>query len=305
MRGRLGTWALVAGLAALAACGGEPTATTQDSFTIQDFVTDAYGVVTAGTSPSAAVAGNKLAGVAAAAGDPVMVQGVLRTGAPEAGTGGPTATFALQSSILTGLPAKIRVSSSAPFTRLVLGVQGTTGYWEINLPTAVTELQLVVTGATTLPSTAFQLRALVGDANGLGQPAVQNVQAVDLTHADVVVILRWNAYSDVDLHVTDPKGQEIYFANKTSPEGGHLDLDSNPACDIDGVNQEVISWPINSAPIGDYKVVVDYWSDCGVARSDYTVTYMVRGQQAQVVSGSFEGPTSPSAEHEIATLHFP
>lgn len=305
MRRGLRRSTVVVGLAALAACGGEPTTATQDSFSIGDFVTDAYGVVTNGGSPSAPATANKAAGVAAAAGDPLIVQGALRAGSPEAGAGGPTATFTLQSSILTGLPAKIRVAGAAPFTRLVLAVQGATGYWEVNLPSAVTELQLVVTGAADLPSIAFQLRAAVGDANGLGQPAVQNVQAVDLSHADVVVILRWNAYSDVDLHVTDPNGHEVYFANKTSPEGGHLDLDSNPACNIDGVNQEVVSWPINSAPAGDYKVVVDYWSDCGVPRTDYTVTYVIRGQQAQVVTGYFEGPTSASAEHEVATLHVP
>lgn len=49
----------------------------------------------------------------------------------------------------------------------------------------------------------------------------------------------------------------LYFANPRSSDGGQLDLDSNPACRIDGVNQEVITWPLGRASAGEYKIEVD------------------------------------------------
>ena len=300
------SWMLLGALGTgVAACEGEPTGFS-GSVSIERFFAGAYAVMPDGVSPSAAPGAPKLVPpIHRAAADPVLVNAVLRTGTWETGAGGANATLALESSVVTGLPAKLRVTGDAPFSRIVIAVPGASDFWELTLPAPVTEIQVIATGSSAIPNAEFSMEAVVGTANGLGAPAQQTVHAVDLANADVAVILRWNAYSDVDLHVTDPKEQEVFFANPTSPEGGRLDLDSNPACRIDGVNQEVITWPAGAAPVGSYKIVVDYWSDCGVARSDYTVTYMVRGQTVQTVNGNFEGPTSASARHEVATFVVP
>ncbi len=298
---RLGRTALGAALVAVGACGGEPTGFSA-SVSVNRFFAGAYAVMPNGAAPAA---GPKAGAAAAAPADPVLINAVLRSGTWEVGAGGPVATLTLQSSIVTGMPARLEVSGDAPFSRIVLAVPGSADYWEITLPSEVTQIQVVVTGSSSIPNTQFSMQAGVGSATGLGRVAEQSVHAVDLGNVDVAVVLRWNAYSDVDLHVIDPNGHEVYFASPSSPEGGRLDLDSNPACHIDGVNQEVVTWPLNAAPIGQYRIVVDYWSDCGVPRSDYAVTYMVRGRTVQVVNGAFEGPTSPSAQHEIGTFAFP
>ena len=47
---------------------------------------------------------------------------------------------------------------------------------------------------------------------------------------DVQATLLWNGDSDLDLHVTDPSGTDIYYLNKTSSTGGQLDHDDIPAC---------------------------------------------------------------------------
>jgi hypothetical protein len=105
---------------------------------------------------------------------------------------------------------------------------------------------------------------------------------------DVQVTLSWNADSDTDLHVVAPGNDEIYYARRESPSGGQLDLDSNAGCQIDGVRNENITWPLGRAPRGQYIVRVDYWSSCNVGRTDYTVRVNNSGS-VQVVSGSFTG----------------
>jgi len=290
-------------LGSVLGCSGELTGFT-GQVSVRRFFAGVYAVMPAG-APSTALAKDGLLAAAAAPGDPVIVNAVVRDGAYPKLSTAPLATVLLESSIITGLPAKLRVQADAPFTRIVLTVPGSIDYWELQLPAPVTDIQVVPTGSSSIPNTTFTMETAVGGPGGYGKGEVSNVHAVDLANSDVAVILRWNAYSDVDLHVTDPKGIEVYFGRTSSPEGGRLDLDSNPACNIDGVNQEVITWPSNQAPPGEYKVQVYYWSDCGVARSDFSVTFMARGRTLQVVDGSFTGLGSPNRGQEVARLTFP
>jgi hypothetical protein len=93
--------------------------------------------------------------------------------------------------------------------------------------------------------------------------------AQELGTGDVQVTLRWNKTADLDLHVFDPDGEEIYFGNPSSSSGGRLDVDANG--DRDSEDQctnttsspvENIFWPTGGAPKGGYVVQVDYFSEC-------------------------------------------
>jgi hypothetical protein len=293
---------------AAASCGGDPTGFS-GQVSAKRFFAAVHAVLPGAPGGAAGlVAGTDKRGialVASAAAEPTMVSGTLQVGRYPTAAGAPGAAVDLESSIVTGMPAKLRVSGDAPFTRIALTVPGAEDYWEIVLPAPAFDVQVVATGASSIPNTSFTMDVAVGNEAGYGKSGQEAVQAVDLANSDIAVILRWNAYSDVDLHVTDAKGVKVYFANPRSSDGGQLDLDSNPACNIDGVNQEVITWPLARAPFGEYKIEVDYWSDCGVARSDYGVTFMVRGRTVQVVNGFFEGRTSAAAHHEVARFTFP
>jgi hypothetical protein len=105
---------------------------------------------------------------------------------------------------------------------------------------------------------------------------------------DVQVSVSWDAPSDVDLHVVEPSGEELWYGNSGSATGGQLDVDSNRACEIDGKQIENIRWP-GRAPAGTYTVRVDYWNSCGVGRTNYLVTVR-NGTSTQTFTGFFTGP---------------
>jgi hypothetical protein len=105
---------------------------------------------------------------------------------------------------------------------------------------------------------------------------------------EVQVQVSWNAASDVDLHVVEPGGEEIYYGNSASATGGQLDVDSNAGCAIDGRQIENIRWT-SGAPNGLYVVRVDYWDSCGVALTNYSVTVRNGPQVIGPISGVFTG----------------
>lgn len=107
---------------------------------------------------------------------------------------------------------------------------------------------------------------------------------------DVQVTLTWDNTSDLDLWVTDPSGEKIYYANSTSASGGELDFD-----DTDGFGPENIYWPLGEAPAGEYFCQVHYYSGTGTA--NYTVRIQAFGQVNQ-----YEGSLNPDEVADIATF---
>jgi|CXWL01.1.fsa_nt_gi hypothetical protein len=137
---------------------------------------------------------------------------------------------------------------------------------------------------------AFDIRVqLVDDAGNVGSPLGKSFTTQEVAAGSVTVGLSWDTPTDVDLHVVNPLGHEIYYGNR-SADGGSLDLDSNAGCGIDGTNNEHVSWP-DAAPNGEYIVRVDFWSDCETANApghpaNWTVTTTVCGE-TQTYSGHF------------------
>jgi len=88
-------------------------------------------------------------------------------------------------------------------------------------------------------------------------------------YGDVQITLAWNNTADLDLHVIDPYGEEIYWNNDYSSSGGILDVD-----DIDGYGPENIYWGEGQAPYGNYEVYVHHyvWDESGYpVTSNYSV----------------------------------
>ena len=84
------------------------------------------------------------------------------------------------------------------------------------------------------------------------------------------VSLSFNNNTDVDLYVVRPNGQVIYYGNTGGSDWG-LDLDSNAACSIDGINQENIFFPTNLLLEGKYEVWVNLYENCNHVATTWNV----------------------------------
>ena len=107
---------------------------------------------------------------------------------------------------------------------------------------------------------------------------------------DVQVSLTWNTTADLDLWVTDPAGERIYYGNRTSASGGQLDVD-----DRSGFGPENVFWPTNGAPAGTYTVQVDHYS--GASPSAWRVTTVVAGR-----TQTFTGSVSTNQTDAVTTF---
>jgi hypothetical protein len=212
------------------------------------------------------------------------VSASLVGGAPPTATDGPIVTVTTNASIIPGGTTRVRLDGDRNFTTALIAVDGIGGYYRVTLPTAVLTAELLVTFSQELEATQFELSV------GAGGPIVTApVEVVNVGTGDVQVSLSWNSDADVDLHVFDPSGEEIFWSHRDSASGGELDLDSNAACSSDGPRNENITWPAGHAPSGTYRVAVDYWSNCTAAATAYAVTVNVKDRAPMTFTGNFTG----------------
>lgn len=198
--------------------------------------------------------------------------------------------------IITGGTAQVAAQTSDPqgpddVIGLIVAVQGFSGYFQKPLPggAGTVPLTLRLDPNAGIPG-AQQLNlriAAVDRAGNVSDYLTHRLTTIEVMSGDVQVSVSWDIPVDVDLHAIEPSGEEIYYGHRTSATGGRLDLDSNPACSLDNVNNENISWPTGQSPEGEYIVRVDYWNDCSVTVPvNYTVTIKYCGE-VHVFNGAF------------------
>ena len=91
------------------------------------------------------------------------------------------------------------------------------------------------------------------------------------TPGALVFTLRWDTEADLDLHVVDPAGDEIYWGDiSPAGSGAILDFDSNAGCVIDGRRQENVIWQATPPP-GQYLVRVDTPALCAATYANWVV----------------------------------
>jgi len=80
----------------------------------------------------------------------------------------------------------------------------------------------------------------------------------------VVVRLAFGAAADLDLYVTDPLEEAVYFGNTPARSGGRLEADLR--CDAAAPRVETVVF--DPAPAGRYRVGVDFPERCNGGRGD-------------------------------------
>ena len=220
----------------------------------------------------------------------------LRGSVPSDGDGPAVASLVLKTNdIWPGDPNKPISGSLGPTaTAVALGMSGDPGFWivrsgppDFSTPTLPSFLATASFAPALVPGEyALEARAVDG-AGRFGPPSRQILTALAAppsstgTASRLVVMLTWDTEADLDLHVVDPAGEEIFHGDSTtldtfSPGGssassyGYLDGDSNADCAGDGARQENVIW-VGTPPSGHYVVRVDTASLCGEAIARFAV----------------------------------
>ena len=196
----------------------------------------------------------------------------------------------------------------AAATSVALTLEGDVGYWIVpaglpsvlaaGSPTFTAELSF----SSTLPAGRQMFVARAVDGAGHFGAALAKPLDVTVTARPAgrfVISLKWENAADLDLHVTDPRGVEIWKRNINSYEppppdmpeapntphaGGLLDVDSNASCVADGRHAENVVYA-DAPPSGHYTVRVDTSSLCGTPTSHWRVEGILGG----VSLGAAEG----------------
>lgn len=224
---------------------------------------------------------------------------------PDAGAPQPPPVVAVvQATNLTVRPGQrakeFRGSVSYNATTVAIGLRGDRGYWlvpidapDVDLPPNLTFHATADFGTDLVPGTRELVFAGV-DAQGRYGPA----RALPLTvvsglpTAPLAVVLDWDRPVDLDLVVRLPDGTTLTHRGIRDASGAvrrandgdaRIDLNSNPGCVLDGVQQEAATFPAPTA--GAYDVRVHMFAACGQPVTAWRVRVLRAGEVVREARG--------------------
>ncbi|MDB4286080.1 hypothetical protein N9933_02140 [bacterium] len=175
---------------------------------------------------------------------------------------------------------------------VLVSMEGEDGYFRNNIPSG-SNVSLTMLLDQSLIQNAISILFSIEDKKGnVSEPYIVPIKRVDAGTGNLQVSLSWDIDNDLDLHLVQPDGEEIYYGNDASGTGGLLDTDSNAACWIDGVRNENITYGEGAVVLaGDYIVRVDNYEEClfGGAKTNFSVVAYVEGKIVATTSGSNPG----------------
>jgi len=120
---------------------------------------------------------------------------------------------------------------------------------------------------------------------------------------DVGVTLTWGKKVDLDLYVTDPNGVTVFYGDKTPANTkGVLDVDRKCSNIDEGSLVENIFWPAEQAPGGEYKVKVEFYSNCG--ETSTPISFNVKTVINGVTKTYSKSVTNVDDEVDVTTFRF-
>jgi hypothetical protein len=125
-----------------------------------------------------------------------------------------------------------------------------------------------------------------------GNGLAEKIQGVEVKVGDPQFTLIWDTQADMDIHVFEPGGSEIFWDKPHGKMGGELDVD-----DTDGLGPENVYWVVDQTeegnpvigrgPAGKYQWYVNYYGGHGGAAGPTKWKVRVKhGEQVEVFEGT-------------------
>ena len=236
---------------------------------------------------------------------------------PEATTEEEMGTVSYNDRALTGGMNFIVVNSDKNFQKFLVGIEGQDGYWEYNPNdgrAGSSTYTIPVIYGSGYNQDIFMVIIAV-DEQGNVFIHIFKVSHVDSESGDININLTFSTPKDVDLHLYTPSGNHIYYGDR----GGSvtingetvtygLDHDSNPACNIDNLNNENIYIPAELVENGEYRVVVDMYANCSYS---YDCSWAVIARyKGNIIPNELDGWNNPAmgtyaascGNHDLTTI---
>lgn len=206
----------------------------------------------------------------------------------------------MSSQVMNGAMNYISVVTTQDVDKFYLGVKGVNGYLEYT-PADVTSsgeynsyvIPVMISESYTGNSTIVLNAALAnGDITAASEKQIEYIETMP---GAIEVKLAFSNNKDVDLHLYTPSGKHIYFGDRggiyTDENGNQitygLDIDSNAACNIDGINKENIYIPQELVENGTYKVIVNMYENCDRSiATNWSIITRYQGKIITPASGS-------------------
>ena len=146
----------------------------------------------------------------------------------------------------------------------------------------------------------------LGDGFGLAKfgSGGENVRGVEVKVGDPQFTLLWDSPADLDIHVIEPSGKEIYWNDPRGLQGGELDVDNT-----EGFGPENIYWlkqaadgskDLGPGPPGVYKwQVVYYGGNRGFPVASRWRVRIKHAGKVDVIQGRLTVPKSRSKVYEL------
>lgn len=203
-------------------------------------------------------------------------------------------TFRTSHNVINGGSSFVTIQTSKPLSEIYVGVDNKEGYYVLKAAKYLEESSITTRGSderiytyrftyqtpqgTVLEKYTLLVSGKFEDGT-LSIQQVVDIEVVEVGTGKLQVALAWDLLDDVDLHFFTPRGEHIYYHNRQEYIDGelyvHLDRDSNPNCNIDGINKENIY--LDALPVGVYSIALDLYKKCDYTTEntyyDINVTY--------------------------------
>ena len=130
------------------------------------------------------------------------------------------------------------------------------------------------------------VRLAIGIFSILVLPAFQDVANLATEGDKLLVTIQWNSRVDLDLFLTGPAGETIYFGNRKARAGYMMREESD--CKTMSLSSKPYHETalIPAARVGRYRVSVDYILSCGSDLAEVDATVFLFNDQMQAELGS-------------------